>query len=772
VQGGTDVYIAYLRVDVLEMTGDQAAEDALTARGAASGVRFEDTDFDRIGTLEKAAVSGRAISIDEAAQAAGGGRVSRVVEINRDNNPSRYYVVYSPSDTASLSVDYLVKSPSTDLVSTLTSLGVTSDQLANVSLIETTPNPDSPLVLAAQQGRQLSFNELARSIQYSEPINSPRPRLEIESITVRGGTDVIVRYDGENAQPEFLYKSAETDLLDTLRQFNVTPGQLSGVQVSEERGDNTSAMLFQLAIAVVPALIVVWLLWRMLRSVRSGQDQALSFGRSKARVTRDMERPQVTFSDVAGAEEAKQELQEIVEFLKEPEKFIRLGARIPKGVLMIGPPGTGKTLMARAVAGEAGVPFFSISGSEFVEMFVGVGASRVRDLFERAKTEAPAIIFVDEIDAVGRHRGAGLGGGHDEREQTLNQILVEMDGFETGTNVIIVAATNRPDILDPALLRPGRFDRKVTMDNPDVKGRLEILKVHAKGKPLTSDVDLDSIAKITPGFSGADLENLINEAAILAARRNKKSISMSELQESMERVIMGPERKTRVISEDEKQRIAYHEAGHAVLHYLLEHAKPVHKITIIPRGRAGGYVLSLPQDDKMLQSREMFEDEIAAAMGGRAAEELVYDQFTTGASQDLQIVTHYARAMVTQYGMSDELGPRTFGSGGGPMFLGRELYEQRDYSEHAAEIIDREVKRIVSTAYERAKTLLNDNRAHLNLIAMTLIEQETIERANFEELMGSDGSMPVKAPVAEPPTLPDTGSESAVSDNHAEPPPS
>ncbi len=443
-------------------------------------------------------------------------------------------------------------------------------------------------------------------------------------------------------------------------------------------------------------------------------------------------------------EEAKEELKEIVEFLKEPEKFIRLGARVPKGVLMVGPPGTGKTLMARAVAGEAGVPFFSISGSEFVEMFVGVGASRVRDLFERAKAEAPAIIFVDEIDAVGRHRGAGLGGGHDEREQTLNQILVEMDGFETGTNVIIIAATNRPDILDPALLRPGRFDRKVTMDNPDIKGRLEILQVHAKGKPFSSDVDLESIAKITPGFSGADLENLINEAAILAARRNKKTIGMSELQESMERSLMGPERKSRVISEKDKKVLAYHEAGHAILFHLLEYADPVHKITIVPRGRAGGYVLSLPEDgDQGITPREWFEDRICAALGGRAAEEIIFKRFTTGASSDLQSVTRLARMMITQFGMSEKMGPRTFGSGTGSLFLGRELSGERDYSEQAAEDIDEEVKRIVSAAYERALSLLRANLEKMDKIAETLIEQETLDRAQFEEIMESDKAIPV-----------------------------
>ena len=546
----------------------------------------------------------------------------------------------------------------------------------------------------APRGNTISLDHLAQQIQQGN----------VTSITVRGGNDVYVEL--HNGTTAYYYKERETDLFAALETFGVTADQFQRVEFTERQGDNTTGLLFQLLVAVVPTLIIVWLLWRMMRSVRTGQDQALSFGRSRARVVRDMERPQVTFGDVAGADEAKQELAEVVEFLKEPEKFIRLGARIPKGVLMVGPPGTGKTLMARAVAGEAGVPFFSISGSEFVEMFVGVGASRVRDLFERAKAEAPAIVFVDEIDAVGRHRGAGLGGGHDEREQTLNQILVEMDGFETGTNVIVIAATNRPDILDPALLRPGRFDRKVVMDNPDLKGRQDILKVHAKGKPLAPDVDIEALAKITPGFSGADLENLINEAAILAARRNKKSIGMSEMQESMERVIMGPERKTRIISPKEKTSIAYHEAGHAILHHVLEFARPVHKITIVPRGRAGGFVMSLPENDNFLTAREEFEDEIVAIMGGRAAEEIMFNQFTTGASGDLQQATNLARAMVTQYGMSDVLGPRAFGSGSGSLFLGRDLYEQRDYSEQAAEEIDSEVKRILQTAYQRAKTIL------------------------------------------------------------------
>ncbi|MCY3833317.1 MAG: ATP-dependent zinc metalloprotease FtsH, partial [Chloroflexi bacterium] len=454
-----------------------------------------------------------------------------------------------------------------------------------------------------QAGAGLPINELAADIS----------RGRVDRVEERGGTELKVIYTDQTTKTA--YKSQFSGFYELMDALDVSHAALANVNFVPHPSDDTPHIIFQILLGVVPILIIVWFLWRMMRSMRAGQDQAMSFGRSKPRVSRDMERPQVTFKDVAGAEEAKEDLKEIVEFLKEPEKFIRLGARVPKGVLMVGPPGTGKTLMARAVAGEAGVPFFSISGSEFVEMFVGVGASRVRDLFERAKAEAPAIVFVDEIDAVGRHRGAGLGGGHDEREQTLNQILVEMDGFDNDTNIIIVAATNRPDILDPALLRPGRFDRKVVMDNPDVKGRQEILKVHSRGKPLAGDVDVEALAKITAGFSGADLENLVNEAAILAARRNKKSIGMSEMQESMERVVMGPERRSRVITPEEKEKVAYHEAGHALLFHLLENTSPVHKITIVSRGRAGGYVMPLPDGDDMLITREKFEDDIVAAMG-------------------------------------------------------------------------------------------------------------------------------------------------------------
>jgi cell division protease FtsH len=446
------------------------------------------------------------------------------------------------------------------------------------------------------------------------------------------------------------------------------------------------------------------------------------------------EHPTVTFADVAGADEAKQELAEIVEFLKEPQKFIQLGARIPKGVLLVGPPGTGKTLLSKAVSGEAGVPFFSISGSEFVEMFVGVGASRVRDLFDQAKRHSPCIIFVDEIDAVGRQRGAGLGGSHDEREQTLNQMLVEMDGFDTDTNVIIIAATNRPDILDPALLRPGRFDRRVTLDRPDVKGREAILKVHVKGKPLEPNADLASVARGTPGFAGADLENLVNEAAILAARRNKKSIGQPELEEAIERVVMGPERKSRLISDEEKRIIAYHEAGHAIVANAIAEADPVQKVTIVGRGQAGGVTWFRPDEDRMLMSRKKMLATLAYALGGRAAEELVFDDITSGASGDIEQVTRMARAMVTRLGMSAEMGTLVYGQKEELIFLGREISEQRDYSEAVAEQIDREVRKLVEDAYKQAKATVKKYRKQLDAVAKKLLEVESITREEFEQL--------------------------------------
>ena len=468
------------------------------------------------------------------------------------------------------------------------------------------------------------------------------------------------------------------------------PG-FSGIQIFVT-GSSGLSSLFGVLINFLPLIFFGAILLFMMRQAQGSSSQTFSFGRSRARMfTGDS--PTVSFADVAGVDEAKEELQEVVEFLKTPERFLALGARIPKGVLLMGPPGTGKTLLARAVAGEAEVPFFSISGSEFVEMFVGVGASRVRDLFDQAMRNSPCIVFVDEIDAVGRHRGAGLGGGHDEREQTLNQILVKMDGFDTTTNIVVIAATNRPDILDPALLRPGRFDRRVVLDSPDIRGRTEILKVHAKGKPLDEGVDLEKVAKLTVGFSGADLANLVNESAILAARRRKDKITSEEFAESVDRVVAGPERRSRVISEREKELTAFHEAGHALVAHLLPNADQPHKVTIVPRGTSGGYTRYLPEEDRRIWTRSQFEDMLAAALGGRVAEELVFDEVTTGASNDLERATSVARTMVTRYGMSDKLGPRTFGKSGELVFLGREIAEQRDYSDSVAETIDEEVRR-------------------------------------------------------------------------------
>jgi cell division protease FtsH len=459
----------------------------------------------------------------------------------------------------------------------------------------------------------------------------------------------------------------------------------------------------------------------------------MSFGKSKARMFTG-DQPTVTFDDVAGADESKEELKEVVEFLREPQKFIALGARIPKGVLLVGPPGTGKTLLAKAVSGEAGVPFFSISGSEFVEMFVGVGASRVRDLFEQAKRHSPCIIFVDEIDAVGRQRGAGLGGSHDEREQTLNQMLVEMDGFDTDTNIIIMAATNRPDILDPALLRPGRFDRRVLLDRPDVRGREAILKVHTRGKPIDPHIDMTVLARSTPGFVGADIENLVNEAAILAARRNKQIITQSEFEEAIERVIAGPERKSRLISAEEKRIVAYHEAGHAVVMNTLPEADPVQKVSIIARGMAGGYTLALPAEDRILMSRKKLVAEMIGLLGGRAAEELVFDDITSGASNDIERVTKVARTMVTRLGMSDHLGPMVYGQQEELIFLGREISEQRDYSEAVAEQIDKQVRDLVEEAHKRARQILTEYRVKLDEVAERLLEAETISREEFESI--------------------------------------
>jgi len=484
---------------------------------------------------------------------------------------------------------------------------------------------------------------------------------------------------------------------------------------------------------IFPFILLGGAFFFIFRQAQGSNNAAMSFGKSKARMFTG-DHPTVTFLDVAGVEEAKEELKEVVEFLREPQKFIALGARIPKGVLLVGPPGTGKTLLAKAVSGEAGVPFFSISGSEFVEMFVGVGASRVRDLFEQAKRHSPCIVFVDEIDAVGRQRGAGLGGSHDEREQTLNQMLVEMDGFDTDTNIIIMAATNRPDILDPALLRPGRFDRRVVLDRPDVRGREAILKVHIKGKPLDKEVDLSVIARSTPGFVGADLENLVNEAAILAARRNKTMISQSEFEESIERVIAGPERKSRLISEDEKRIVAYHEAGHAVVMHVLPEADPVQKVSIISRGMAAGYTLALPSEDRTLMAKKKMMADMIGLLGGRAAEEIVFDDITSGASNDIERVTKLARTMVTRLGMSDELGPMVYGQKEELIFLGREISEQRDYSEQVAEKIDDEVRQLVNYSYTQAKKILNEYRENLNAVANKLLEVETLSKEEFEKV--------------------------------------
>ncbi len=554
----------------------------------------------------------------------------------------------------------------------------------------------------------------------------------VKAITVRNDTELAIFF--QNGSVGASTKEQSVDLIQLLDQLGVDKTQQRSFEYRVETSGN-GGLLLNLLFTLAPMLLIGYIFWRMLRSMRSGQDQAMSFGRSRAKVARGVERPLVTFGDVAGADEAKHDLQEIVEFLKEPDKFIQLGARIPKGVLMIGPPGTGKTLLARAVAGEAGVPFFSISGSEFVEMFVGVGASRVRDLFEKAKAESPSIVFVDEIDAVGRHRGAGLGGGHDEREQTLNQILVEMDGFDNTTNVIVIAATNRPDVLDPALLRPGRFDRKVVLDRPDRVGRQAVLQVHVKGKPLTSDVDLEALAKMTPGFVGADLENLVNEAAILAARRGKKAISMREMQESMERVMAGPERKSRVISPSERKVIAYHEAGHAVVMFNLRYADPIHKITIIPRGQALGYAMSLPEEDQSLVTKAKFEDMLVGLLGGRAAEAMTFESVTNGAANDLQRSTQIARSMITKFGMSEEIGLQTFSDSDGAVFLGRDLMERRDYSEQVAAAIDNQVRLILDNAYNHAQEILRTNKDKLVKVAETLIEQETIDRDVFLSIM-------------------------------------
>lgn len=486
--------------------------------------------------------------------------------------------------------------------------------------------------------------------------------------------------------------------------------------------------------SLLPMLLIVGIWFMLMQQSQGGGGRVMNFGKSRAR-RYDEDNIKITFKDVAGADEAKQELEEVVEFLKHPKKYNDLGAKIPKGVLLYGPPGTGKTLLAKAVAGEAGVPFFSISGSDFVEMFVGVGASRVRDLFEQAKKSAPCIVFIDEIDAVGRQRGAGLGGGHDEREQTLNQLLVEMDGFGANEGIIMIAATNRPDILDPALLRPGRFDRQIVVDRPDIKGRQEILKVHVKGKPISPEVELGVIARRTPGFTGADLSNLVNEAALMAARKNKNKIDMPEMEEAAERVIMGPERRSRVISDKEKRLTAYHEGGHTLVGMLLDNTDPIHKVTIIPRGRAGGYTLSLPKEDRYYATRSEMLDELKVLLGGRVAEALVLKEISSGASNDLQRATSLARQMICEYGMSPELGPMTFGHRQDQVFLGRDIGRDKDYSEEVAAKIDKEIRKFIDEAYQKTESLLNENMDKLHLIADALIERETLEGEEIDQLM-------------------------------------
>jgi len=588
---------------------------------------------------------------------------------------------------------------------------------------------------------------------------------EVSTITQRGDVLEITTTDRDPQGKPVIVSSRVPSALTQVSQ-DLTAWCQAGTSCTfvpslvPEAPNDSGAWLGILISALLPVLLIGAFLYFMFRQAQGTNNQAMSFGKSRARMFLG-NKTVVTFSDVAGVDEAKTELQEVVEFLKYPEKFNSLGARIPRGVLLVGPPGTGKTLLARAVAGEAGVPFFSISGSEFVEMFVGVGASRVRDLFDQAKRNSPCIVFVDEIDAVGRQRGAGLGGSHDEREQTLNQILVEMDGFDTNTNVIVVAATNRPDVLDPALLRPGRFDRQVILDRPDMKGRLEILKVHIKGKPLDKAIDLPSIAKQSPGFSGADLANLVNEAAILAARRNKKVITTSEFNEALERVVAGPERKSRVISDAEKAIIAYHEGGHALVQRILPKCDPVAKVSIISRGMALGYTMGLPTEDRYLQSKAEFEDKIAGMLGGNASERLIFGDTTTGSSNDIEKATNVARRMVTEFGMSERLGPLAFGKRDELVFLGREIGEQRNYSDDVARQIDEEVRAIIDRAYTRAMDVLSTHKDRLVQLAERLVAQETIEHDEFEQMFadlpderrdaGGAGLTPLPIPATQPP---------------------
>ena len=555
---------------------------------------------------------------------------------------------------------------------------------------------------------------------------------EVASITVKGDNLAIVLKDNRQ---QTAYKEPVESLSQLLRNYEVSPEKMTAVNVKIKNDSTATIILTTILPLLIPILVFAGLFYFIMRSAQGMNNRALSFGQTTAKEV-DRHKNKITFKDVGGVKEAKEELREVVQFLKQPKKFTDLGAKIPKGILLLGSPGTGKTLLARAVAGEADVPFFSLSGSEFVEMFVGVGASRVRDLFKKAKKSAPCIIFIDEIDAVGRRRGAGLGGSHDEREQTLNQILVEMDGFETNTNVIVMTATNRPDVLDPALLRPGRFDRQVVLDEPDIKDRYDILKIHAANKPLAKDANLQLVAQRTPGFSGADLANVLNEAAILAAKKNKKIIDNEDLLVSIEKVMLGPERKSRLLSDKEKEITAYHEAGHALVTHYLPHTDPVQKISIVARGQAGGYTLKMPEQDKHLQSKQEFIEEIAVLLGGYSTENIIYNEVTTGATSDLRRATSLARRLVTDYGMSEKLGPRTFGEKEEMIFLGREIHEQRDYSEKVAEEIDQEINNFIHQARMMAEEIINNHRQEVEALAHELIAKETIEKDDFEKMVG------------------------------------
>src|SRR3989338_4480334 len=581
----------------------------------------------------------------------------------------------------------------------------------------------SLMSVSTDKAEEISLSQLASAVNE-----------EKVSEVVISGNDLNIVLKEESKKAHAL-KESEASLSETLKNYGVDSEKLRKVSIAVKEPSGALFWLGTIVPFLLPFLLLGLLVWFMFRQAQRGSMQAFSFIKTKAKMASPAEK--VTFADVAGLKEAKEELKEVVYFLRNPKKFLDIGAKIPKGVLLLGSPGTGKTLLARAVAGEAKVPFFHISGSEFVELFVGVGASRVRDTFQTAKRNAPAILFIDELDAIGRHRGAGLGGGHDEREQTLNQILVEMDGFERETQVIVMSATNRPDILDPALLRPGRFDRRVILDEPDINDREQILKIHSKGKPLDKTVDLRRVAERTPGFSGADLANMMNEGAILAARRNKKIISQAELIEAIEKVMLGPERKSHILSPKEKKVTTYHEAGHALVAAVLPGTDPVHKVSIISRGRAGGYTLKLPSEDRHLYTKTQFISDLAVMIGGYSAEQIVFNEITTGASNDLQRATELARRLVTQFGMSDKLGPMTFGHQEELIFLGKEIHESRNYSENIAFEIDKEVKKLITDAYRTAQKMIRSHRSKLNEIAQHLIEKETIEKEEFEKLMKS-----------------------------------